>query len=165
MASLRTWLSSSSPSLHPQAAQYKVVIIPSAASSTSPSLLVKHTAFSNKQTFSFCFLANARSILANQREELLSTLKNPPTWLKQLPTNSTVAKALKLPVQQEELREEELLANSSMILFADEGRGVSRAQASLHTLRSKLLNPATALVLAIDRFKEVGIQGKGGSAA
>ncbi|KAL8434511.1 hypothetical protein Efla_000027 [Eimeria flavescens] len=150
---LGAWLASSS-STHSLAGQYKVVIIPSGASSATPSLLVKHAAFANKQTFSFCFLANSRAVLANQKEELLNVLKNPPTWLTPVPADSAAAKALKLPVHLEELKEEELLSNSTVFLFMDEGRGLSRVQATLHSVRSKLLNPATALSLAIDRFRE-----------
>lgn len=152
---LKSWLSSSASS-QPLAAQYKAVIIPSAASASKPSLLVKHAAFANKHLFNFCFLSNIRSILTSEKEELINVIENPPTWVRQLPPNSASAKALKLPVHREKLREQDLTSSSNILLFADEGRGISRIQSTLHTVRSKLLNPSTALALALDRFKEVG---------
>ncbi|CDI84911.1 DnaJ domain-containing protein, putative [Eimeria praecox] len=101
---LKSWLASSSVS-QPLAAQYKAVIVPSAASASKPSLLVKHAAFSNKHLFNFCFVANTRSVLTNGKEELMAVLKDPPTWVRQLPTDSAAAKALKLPMHSEDLRE------------------------------------------------------------
>ncbi|KAL8272148.1 hypothetical protein Esti_003917 [Eimeria stiedai] len=152
-SALRSWLAAS---VSPQtlASQYKAVIIPSGSSSSTPSLLVKHAAFSNKEIFSFCFLANARNVLASQKEELVKVLKNPPTWLTHIPENSRVAKALKLPVHLEDLREESLISNSNVFLFKDEGRGVSRTQVTLLSARSKLLNPSTALSLALDKIRD-----------
>lgn len=152
---LKSWLSSSASS-QPLAAQYKAVIIPSAALASKPSLLVKHAAFANKHLFNFCFLSNIRSILTSEKEELVNVIENPPTWVTQLPPDSAAAKALKLPVHTEKLREQDLTSSSNILLFVDEGRGISRIQATLHTVRSKLLNPSTALALALDRFKEVG---------
>ncbi|CDJ60881.1 DnaJ domain-containing protein, putative [Eimeria maxima] len=149
---LKSWLASSSFS-QPLAAQYKAVIIPSAASASKPSLLVKHAAFSNRHLFNFCFVANTRAVLTSEKEELLAVLKNPPTWVKQLPSDSTAAKALRLPVHSEELKVGDFVSSSNVLLFADEGRGVSRMQAILQTARSKLLNPSTALSLSLDRFK------------
>ncbi|CDJ29985.1 DnaJ domain-containing protein, putative [Eimeria mitis] len=149
---LKSWLASSSSS-QPLAAQYKVVIVPSAASASKPSLLVKHAAFSNKHLFNFCFVSNTRSVLTKEKEELLAVLKNPPTWVPQLSADSATAKALRLPLHSEELRENDFATNSNALLFVDEGRGVSRMQATLQTARSKLLNPSTALSLALERFK------------
>lgn len=155
---LKSWLASSSFS-QSLAAQYKAVIVPSAASASKPSLLVKHAAFSNKHLFNFCFVANTRTLLTNEKEELIAVLKNPPTWVHQLPADSAAAKALRLPVHSEELRAGDLVSNSNVLLFVDEGRGVSRMQSTLQTARSKLLNPSTALSLALDRFKAVRMWG------
>ena len=155
---LKSWLASSSFS-QSLAAQYKAVIVPSAASASKPSLLVKHAAFSNKHLFNFCFVANTRTLLTNEKEELIAVLKNPPTWVHQLPADSAAAKALRLPVHLEELRAGDLVSNSNVLLFVDEGRGVSRMQSTLQTARSKLLNPSTALSLALDRFKAVRMWG------
>ncbi|OEH75135.1 putative DnaJ domain-containing protein [Cyclospora cayetanensis] len=151
---LRSWLASPPSSSQPLAAQYKAVLIPSAGSASKPSLLVKHAAFVNKQLMSFCFLANARSVLSREKEAVIAVLKDPPAWITPISAQPTASSALKLPVHMNDLQEEALEQGSNLLLFMDEGRGVSRVQAVLHTVRSKLLNPATSLSLAIDRFKE-----------